>query len=220
MIKNLYVIRKGSLFVILIFMFYFLPLQSTSATVLEYSISGNASFWSTGDIWTALEITGTAFIDDEKTPYYSAGDPACPAGGSHSCDTQFNFTYFDMHVGSEYNFTGTSGHIKYTNSDTFGALSGTGDWSMMSHSTDSGYLAPILNYEEWLTFELPSVIGWEAGHLCCNGLVEVANPFLQDQRHFFAVTLERVAPVPAPAAAWLFGSGLLGLIGAARRKTA
>lgn len=29
-----------------------------------------------------------------------------------------------------------------------------------------------------------------------------------------------VAPVPVPAAAWLFGSGLLGLIGVARRKKA
>ena len=28
------------------------------------------------------------------------------------------------------------------------------------------------------------------------------------------------APVPAPAALWLFGSGLLGLIGVARRKAA
>ena len=28
-----------------------------------------------------------------------------------------------------------------------------------------------------------------------------------------------VAPVPVPAAVWLFGSGLMGLIGVARRKT-
>lgn len=28
-----------------------------------------------------------------------------------------------------------------------------------------------------------------------------------------------IAPVPVPAAVWLFGSGLLGLIGLARRKT-
>ena len=33
----------------------------------------------------------------------------------------------------------------------------------------------------------------------------------------FSVTAE-LAPVPIPAAAWLFGSGLLGLVGMARRK--
>jgi len=34
----------------------------------------------------------------------------------------------------------------------------------------------------------------------------------------FVIDNVSVSPVPVPAAAWLFGSGLLGLIGAARRK--
>jgi hypothetical protein len=32
--------------------------------------------------------------------------------------------------------------------------------------------------------------------------------------------IDVVSPVPIPAAVWLFGSGLLGLIGIARRKKA
>jgi len=32
------------------------------------------------------------------------------------------------------------------------------------------------------------------------------------------ITVSTVAPVPVPAAVWLFGSGLLGLVGVARRK--
>lgn len=35
-----------------------------------------------------------------------------------------------------------------------------------------------------------------------------------------ALNTKGVAPVPVPAAAWLFGSGLLGLMGMARRKSA
>ena len=34
----------------------------------------------------------------------------------------------------------------------------------------------------------------------------------------FVVLIESITPVPVPAAVWLFGSGLLGLIGVARRK--
>ena len=42
-----------------------------------------------------------------------------------------------------------------------------------------------------------------------------------DHTGFFdAISINSVAPVPVPAAVWLFGSGLLGLIGVARRKQA
>ena len=34
----------------------------------------------------------------------------------------------------------------------------------------------------------------------------------------YSMTVSNVSPVPVPAAAWLFGSGLLGLVGIARRK--
>ena len=34
------------------------------------------------------------------------------------------------------------------------------------------------------------------------------------------LTITSVTPVPVPAAVWLFGSGLLGLVGVARRKKA
>ena len=39
-------------------------------------------------------------------------------------------------------------------------------------------------------------------------------------KNFMADGRSSVAAVPVPAAVWLFGSGLLGLVGVARRKTA
>jgi hypothetical protein len=33
-----------------------------------------------------------------------------------------------------------------------------------------------------------------------------------------SLTISEASPVPVPAAAWLFGSGLIGLVGVARRK--
>jgi len=43
-------------------------------------------------------------------------------------------------------------------------------------------------------------------------------PFL-NQRHEFSVAALEVNAVPIPAAAWLLGSGLVGLVALRRRKT-
>ena len=43
-------------------------------------------------------------------------------------------------------------------------------------------------------------------------------PLLYDQNSAFSMTSVTVSPVPVPAAVWLFGSGLVGLAGIARRK--
>ncbi len=218
MSKYLYVTWNGLLFAIL---FYFLlPLQFASATVLEYSISGNAYFWSTGDIWTPLEISGTAFIDNER---YNLDNPDCVSGFNSFLCNPITYNYsFNMSVGDQYSFTGTSGSIKYSATDVYGTLKGTGDWSEISHSGEcSGPVGPCTDfqsYEEWLAFELPSNIWFEAGYLCCNGNIAVSNPDLFDARHTFSATLERVSSVPVPPAIWLFGSGLIGLIEIARRK--
>lgn len=48
------------------------------------------------------------------------------------------------------------------------------------------------------------------------GISQVVN----NHHIWFDVNLQPVNPVPVPAAVWLFGSGLLGLIGIARRKRA
>ena len=43
---------------------------------------------------------------------------------------------------------------------------------------------------------------------------------VNDLWHGFTIGVTQVQPVPVPAAVWLFGSGLLGLVGVARRKKA
>jgi hypothetical protein len=47
-----------------------------------------------------------------------------------------------------------------------------------------------------------------------NGIATI-DPFATDQAYLLSVTL---SPVPVPAALWLFGSALIGLIGVSRRK--
>ena len=50
----------------------------------------------------------------------------------------------------------------------------------------------------------------------------VAGPFPDFNANFdiTSIKIDSITPVPVPAAVWLFGSGLLGLVGVARRKKA
>ena len=207
--KGLYVTWNGLLFTIL---FYFLlPMQSASAILLEYSISGHAYF---NEQSQSVDVTGTAYIDDENINLSdpSIFDPVDPA--------IFNITYFDMYVGGQYNnFTGTSGYVGFSTSDSYGYLYGTGDWSMMeAHAECSLYMfnenlctIPF----EGLAYELPTTIFWNSN----NDELVANNPLLVGLINRLVFTMERVGPVsvPEPSIIWLLGSGLA-LIGFARRK--
>ena len=61
---------------------------------------------------------------------------------------------------------------------------------------------------------------YQSGHL---GWEDALGPittslYTKEDTSFYGSHLVKIASVPTPAAVWLFGSGLLGLIGAARRK--
>ena len=61
----------------------------------------------------------------------------------------------------------------------------------------------------WISFNTPEGSGLSVGAFTDAGVA------------FFSLQFQpTVVPVPIPAAAWLFGSGLLGLVGMARRKKA
>lgn len=69
-----------------------------------------------------------------------------------------------------------------------------------------------------------SCTGWSSGTGQCTGEQIIAADedsagFTGQYTNFdFAVSVEQSAVIPVPAAVWLFGSGLLGLVGVARRK--
>ena len=200
----------------------FLLLSSVSnAGIIEYSISGGVTFNYTDENETfQLDITGTAYIDDVNL---NIENPDCFTYFV-GCGMRYNITYFDMYVGGPYNnFTGSDGYINYSPSDFYGEFIGTGDWSSIYHSDECGGINPCTDipiYEDWLAFELPDVIEWSVGYLCCAGIVNVNNPILENNAHLFAATLERVGPVsvPEPPAILLFVTGILGLFFARRKQ--
>ena len=53
-----------------------------------------------------------------------------------------------------------------------------------------------------------------------SSVVDIRHAFGAEQAVHFDWTSFEVTPVPVPAAVWLFGSGLLGLVSVARRKVA
>jgi len=85
---------------------------------------------------------------------------------------------------------------------------GFGDYNQKSFSKGSGIK----------TVDLTGANGGNIGNaLLFSARADAGNSY--DNDLFKINSLEVIAVVPVPAAAWLFGSGLLGLAGIARRKT-
>ena len=96
----------------------------------------------------------------------------------------------------------------------------------------ASYLGNIVNEFE-TERQLDGVLGITAGvpaeyrHTHMGAYTDIDTTFYQDERYSWSDDLSRlhtgsylvrVDAIPVPAAVWLFGSGLLGLIGVARRR--
>ncbi len=120
--------------------------------------------------------------------------------------------------------TGTLGFDPKTNTFTTGTVGG---------SLNLESFSPVTNFFSiggWqLDVSTLTIVDQSAGTLNLLGLgvlkghdfdaTDVSWSFSSSSTTSYSMTVSSVSPVPVPAAAWLFGSGLLGLVGVARRKT-
>ena len=104
--------------------------------------------------------------------------------------------------------TNELGHMFYYNlsGSLFDDLTGT-------HFVGDVILTDVQN-SYWSGTEYDSSSAWLFGFY--DGLDDFPNK--ADVNHGWAVRAGDVGAVPIPAAVWLFGSGLIGLVGLARRK--
>jgi len=207
---------------------------SAQASVIEWvdwTTADNSAGTAAGNMNTTNGVIGVQYLGDiwsaQTTPnsyWWTEGDPAPYTGNSvidnapetsdiirvQSSGITNTITFSQavyMPVMAFVSVGQTSVGVSYDFEQSFTLLSegagfyGDGHWAQSGNSL-TGYEAHgAIQFDGWV-----SSISWT------NNVPEFW--------HGFTVGVTEVQPVPVPAAVWLFGSGLIGLIGIARRKKA
>ena len=154
--------------------------------------------------------------DDWRLPSANLMNPTSPCWGDGSCDGGYN------------NTTGELGHMFYNNLDNLGKYDTNGNYQSGYGVTNSSFIdgnsgasvsiVNLKNNDYWLDEEYApdTYYAWEF------------HTSYGNQNHFFgkdasiyswAVRAGDASSVPVPAAAWLFGTALLGLAGVKRNAS-
>lgn len=117
--------------------------------------------------------------------------------------TELTFDFTTVVTDVSFDFATPSGDLTVTALDVTGATLGV--YNLMG-------LDPFTNQAGF---------PYGAGHVDISGIGEIASIIVHpDLNQALIVDNLNFSPVPIPAAAWLFGSGFISLIGAARRRKA
>lgn len=192
--------------------------QTVAALALALGMgSAQAALWN-------FTLTGEVVYADEPNDYNLSGqtvDPMNPPYGIPGSGSPVTVTgifddavlsggtgTIDFSIGNFYgnDFTVTAGAVTFTPGEVF---SGTPSLLLDSMNIDyanGGFSFYATDIDTGATFNayFDAFDGDDANYMLISGMWTD-----------FSVT-----PVPVPAAVWLFGSGLLGLVGIARRKSA
>jgi hypothetical protein len=169
----------------------------TSGIILTGSAAGQMC-WTTAQNWIAgMNAANYSGYNDWRLPTTLTSDPSCSASQANA-------------IGS--NCTGSEmGHLFYTE------LGGTaGNNILTSGDPDLAKFQNMVPSYYWSTDYTPTVPIGDAYHFNFGAGDQIGSGKTATD-NVWAVRSGDVV-VPLPAAGWLFGSGLLGLIGTSRRK--
>jgi len=172
---------------------------AASANAAVYNISGSLTAWDTSPAVTTYPggvpaFTGT--LDDSSGAY------------------TFNFSNFTAHVDV---FSGTYTADIATNGQVY---SGTGNSTVTRTVTSSTCTGSKLICGAQPTGPISGTLAFSVSGSTISGTLDTSQATAGGNSTATYTFEGSAAPtVPVPAAAWLFGSGILGLAGAARRKS-
>jgi hypothetical protein len=216
-----------------------------TATVSSGDVAGSYSgIFSAGDVITGTFVYDT----DEANASSAQTTPSTVPGHEFSSFYDFAGAAYTVSInatGFSFNSTApvavvVNDDLPLTAGDTNGIISdGTYDWIEIVGGTTSpfcplavctqqGEYIPV-NGQEWTLAFIASDANWFSdGSLIPDSLPATYTPILVgldidasgNEIGAVVVTLDslNISAVPVPAAVWLFGSGLLGLVGIAKRK--
>ena len=164
--------------------------------------------WTNANNWVAgLDIAG---VTGWRLPsIVDVGNDGCNFSASGGTDCGYNVDTSTSELANL--FHNVLGNLAYYNTNGYGPQP---NWGLMN----SGPFSNVQPYRYWTSTEYaPNT--FNAWTFVMN---EGQQRELNKGSHFnaWAVYTGDVSTVPVPAAVWLFGSGLIGLVGLARRKKA
>lgn len=190
----------------------FLSALKTIVPVLLFSTAMQASAALVTSIHSGL---ATGSIGGESFEAYFAitaiSDTSTITSCGETCLSNINLstTIFIDSVGT-FSFLTPTSYISDESGIAFARADGT---SLFESSTDAAWnmastLPPVIGVSSLLQWTLSDVVTTGGVLVFDEGTTPSA----------FTATVADVCEVPLPAGAWLFGSGLIGLVGVARRK--
>lgn len=162
-------------------------------------------------LWTTMLVFAVLALPLQAGASFYLYVPGIPGDGSQPGysnlipldSTSFQFSGNSLDVTKPVDTSSPGLNSALVNGTLFPAI----NWYLFDTSS-----VPVTLFET-ITFSNAMIAGYSSTN-GVNGLIEKWSISYQDY------TITYPSSVPLPAAAWLFGSGLLGLIGVARRKAA